>query len=170
MATYPGAAGVAPVLLAAFAAMMPTPGAVMSGFSEPSAVGPVLENSAIRSLRSTAPTVSAEAALPGEPIVEAPGPSLPAAITKSMPLLADMRSTAASSGSFSAVSSPPRERLATRAPLSAAHCIPAMMPESSPVPSSFRTLTSMIFAPGATPLCLPDFTPEPATVDATWVP
>lgn len=57
-----------------------------------------------------------------------------------------------------------------RAPLSAAHCIPAMMPESSPLPSSSRTLASRIFAPGATPRCLPDFAPEPARAEATWVP
>ncbi len=54
---------------AALAAAMPTPGAVMSGLIASSRRGPRLEKDASASLPSTAPTVSAEVAAPGEPTV-----------------------------------------------------------------------------------------------------
>src|SRR6185369_11086895 len=67
------------------AARMSTPGAVSSGFRPPSPRrGPQLENQARLSLESTAPTVSAAEAAPGEPMP--PGPVLPAAMTNSAPV------------------------------------------------------------------------------------
>src|SRR5216683_4272162 len=52
------------------APVMPTPGAVMSGLSASSpSRGPLLEKEAMLSLLSTAPTVSAESASPGDPSV-----------------------------------------------------------------------------------------------------
>ncbi len=87
----------------AAAAVMSTPGAVTSGLMAPSpARGPVEEKSASLSLSSTAPTVSAASALPGEPIDW--GPSLPAAIANRMPFSAESLLTSASSGSTSGVS------------------------------------------------------------------
>ena len=110
---------------------MSTPGAVMSGLMAPSPMrGPTLEKSASWSSRSTAPTVSAASALPGEPTVPSCGPELPAAITKSVPYCSDSELTASSSGSTSGVSPPPRLRFAMSAPCSAAHCMPAMIPDS----------------------------------------
>ncbi len=127
------------------------------------------EKSASLSWSSTAPTVSAESALPGEPIDC--GPSLPAAMANRMPFSADSLSTAASSGSVSGVSMPPRLMLTMSAPCAAAHSMPARMPESSPKPASSRTLPLRIFAPGATPLYVPlDWAPVPAAMDATCVP
>src|SRR4051812_44680091 len=65
---------------------MSTPGAVTSGLDKPSAVGPRLENSATRAVRSTAPTVRVEAKLAGGSVMEPQcGPVLPAAATKKMP-------------------------------------------------------------------------------------
>ena len=67
------------------AATMSTPGAVMSGLSAASPTrGPRLEKSARLSDLSTAPTVSAASALPGEPTVSS-APSLPAETTNSAP-------------------------------------------------------------------------------------
>lgn len=72
---------------AAAAATMPTPGAVTSGLTTPPAYrGPLLENGASRSARSTAPTVKAPSALPGDPMTFRP--ALPAATTKSTPVSA----------------------------------------------------------------------------------
>jgi hypothetical protein len=69
--------------------MMPAPGAVISGLTAPSPRrGPRLENDVIWSCLSTAPTVSAASAVPGEATVEAAGPALPAATTNSTPELA----------------------------------------------------------------------------------
>ncbi|GAA3115468.1 hypothetical protein GCM10020001_038590 [Nonomuraea salmonea] len=53
----------------ALAAVMLTPGAVMSGLIASSRRGPRLEKEASASSPSTAPTVSAELAAPGEPTV-----------------------------------------------------------------------------------------------------
>ncbi|CAM5583049.1 hypothetical protein SGRIM128S_06107 [Streptomyces griseomycini] len=152
------------------AAVMSTPGAVTSGLMAPSPTrGPVEEKSASPSLPSTAPTVRAASALPGE--LTDWGPELPAAMAKRMPFSADSLFTAASSGSTSAVSPPPRLMLTMSAPCAAAHSMPARMPESSPEPESSRTLPLRILAPGATPLYLPpDLAPVPAAVAATWVP
>lgn len=115
------------------AAVVSTPGAVTSGLTAPSPTrGPRLEKPASLSWSSTAPTVSAASALPGEPTVPAPEPSLPAAMANRTPFSADSLSTAASSGSTSGVSVPPRLRLTMSAPWATAHSIPARMPESSP--------------------------------------
>ncbi len=158
--TLPGAA----------AAVMSTPGAVTSGLMASSPTrGPVEEKSASLSLPSTAPTVRAASALPGEPIDS--GPSLPAAIANRMPFSAESLSTSASNGSIPGVSWPPRLKLTISAPCWAAHSMPARMPESSPEPLSSRTLPLRIFASGATPLYLPcDLAPVPAAIDATCVP
>ncbi len=87
------------------AATMSTPGAVMSGLmTPPPSRGPLLEKSAILLSRSTAPTVNAASALPGDPTVRASGPELPAAITNNVPYRADNVFTASSSGSTSGVS------------------------------------------------------------------
>lgn len=49
--------------------------------------------------------------------------------------------------------------------------MPAMMPESSPYPSSLSTLPLSSSAPGATPLNLPlERAPVPAAMEATCVP
>lgn len=71
------------------------------------------------------------------------------------------------------VSVPPRLMLTTLAPCATAHCIPAMTPESSPSPESSSTLPTRSRAPGATPAyfaSVGDAAPEPAIVEATWVP
>src|SRR6266542_108204 len=62
-----------------------TPGAVKSGLSRPSAVGPRLEKKAMLPSESSAPMVSAESASPGVQTVRNPGPSLPAAVTTMIP-------------------------------------------------------------------------------------
>src|SRR5436305_4893287 len=87
-----------PVLAAAD--VIATPGAEMSGFIRPSAVGPRLENGAsLNPLRqkfrehpaglgpksAIAPTVIAAAASPGSPTVHGPGPLLPAATVTTSP-------------------------------------------------------------------------------------
>ncbi len=136
----------------ALAAVMSTPGAVTSGFTPPVAVGPRPENAATTSERSTAPTLNALRALPGEEIDPAPGPSFPAAATNSIPFSRESRSTASSRGSVSGVSVSPRLRLTTCAPWSAAHCIPARIAESEQPPSApTQTLPSSSRASGATP-------------------
>src|ERR687893_193275 len=66
-----------------------TPGAETSGLIRPSAVGPRLENGAwlkpSAAGSAIAPTLSAPAAAPGEPMVHVPGPSLPAATATTRP-------------------------------------------------------------------------------------
>ncbi len=120
------------VPLAAFAAAMSTPGAVMSGLMALSAIrGPRLENGAIASAASTAPTVSAASAEPGLPRVVSPGPEFPAAITNSAPLDADRASTACSIGSVPGLSDgAPRLMLTMSAPWSTAHRMPSRIAES----------------------------------------
>lgn len=82
--------------------------------------------------RSTAPTVSAASALPGEPTVCPSGPSLPAETTKRAPVCAVSVFTASSNGSTSGPSPLPRLMLTTVAFLStAAQCIAARIAESS---------------------------------------
>nr|WP_163571746.1 hypothetical protein [Fodinicola feengrottensis] len=116
---------------AARAATMSTPGATTSGFTVAPRPGPRLENSAIWSWLSTAPTVSASSASPGDPMVARVGPLFPAAITKSAPVLAVRLCTASAIGSSPSVAAPPRLMLTTRAcSVVAAHSIPAMMSES----------------------------------------
>ena len=145
------------------------PGAVRSGLSAPSIRGPRLEKDANRSVRSTAPTVSAESALPGDQI-DRSTPALPAEITNRVPNWAVRFSTACSTGSNPAVSNPPRLMLMTSAPCSAAHCMPARIDDSGQ-PSRTHTLPSSSCAPGATPRYWPpEAAPLPAMVDATWVP
>ncbi|MBB5786473.1 hypothetical protein HD601_001048 [Jiangella mangrovi] len=154
------------------AAEMPTPGAVMSGFgSLLSNTGPRLEKSASRSSRSTAPTVSADGASAGLPM-QASHSLLPAAMTKSVPCSALMRSTAAVNSGPSKWPGPrPRLMLTMSAPWAAAHSMPAIAHDTEPPPSEPSTLPLSSRAPGATPRRSPsEAAPVPATVDATWVP
>jgi hypothetical protein len=83
---YESSTGVPSDVPAARAAMMSTPGAVMSGLIAKSPVrGPRPENPARTSDLSTAPTVSAWLAAPGLVTVSRPDPKFPAAIVKSTP-------------------------------------------------------------------------------------
>ena len=156
---------------AARAAGISTPGAVTSGFIAPSPRrGPRLEKYASLSLPSTAPTVSASDAAPGEPTVSS-APALPAAITNSAPLDFDKSSTAWLIGSVPSVGRPPKLMLMIFAPCWTAHSIPAIASESYPPPLLSRTLPISRPAPGATPFSFPpDAVPRPATIDAVWVP
>lgn len=108
---------------------MSTPGATISGLAL-FPTGPRLENSASRSRASTAPTVSAASAVPGEP-TDANVPSLPAATTNSVPCSAVRLVSAMDSGSPPTVGAPPRLMLTTSA-RGAAHSIPAITLESVP--------------------------------------
>ncbi len=158
---YPG--GFCPATPAAAAAVIDTPGAVMSGLTALSPVrGPTLEKSAIRSSSSTAPTVRAASALPGDATVPRSGPLLPAAIANSTPFSAETLLTWASNGSIPGVSRPPRLMLMTSAPWATAQSTPAMMLESSPTPRSSSTFALISRAPGATPLNRASFAPVPA--------
>ena len=101
---------------AARPATMSTPGAMTSGFRPPSPMrGPRLENHAVVSLPSTAPTVSAASAAPGEVIVPGPSPELPAATTNRVSDVADSSSIAWLNGSVPSLTSPPRLRFTTSA-------------------------------------------------------
>ena len=132
--------------------------------------GPRLENSASWSLASTAPTVSAASAAPGELMVCGSGPALPAATTNSVPVVVS-RSSAWLSGSLPSLGSPPRLRLATLVWRAAAHSMPAITPDSKPNPVSSRTLALSRAASNATPLRCPSAAaPAPAMVAATRVP
>ncbi|GAA4941961.1 hypothetical protein GCM10023238_04670 [Streptomyces heliomycini] len=126
-------AGVPIAVPPARAATMSTPGAVMSGLTASSPTrGPRLEKEAIRSDLSTAPTVGAASALPGELTEYLPPPLLPAAMTKSVPVSSARVLTASSSGSMPGVSAPPMLMLTTSAFFSsAAHCIAASVADSS---------------------------------------
>lgn len=85
------------------------------------------------SSRSTAPTVSTLGAQPGEDTVLLPGPELPAAMTKRVPLLLARASVAAAIGSSQdSWEGSPRLMETTSALLSTAHCMPAMIHESRP--------------------------------------
>ncbi|MDQ1049292.1 hypothetical protein QFZ76_007528 [Streptomyces sp. V4I2] len=96
---------------------------------------------------------------------------MPEAITKSVPVDADSSSTVSLSGSEGPEAVPPRDMETMSAPDSAAHCMPAMIHDDWPEPALLRTLPTISSAPGATPLRLPsEAAPEPAIVDATWVP
>ncbi len=114
--------------------MMFTPGAVISGLIAKSSLrrGPRLENEAILSAESTAPTVSAEVAAPGAAMVYRPGPELPAATTNSVPYWAVSSLAAWLSGSVPSVGLwLPRLMLTTRTcSVAACHCIAAMISES----------------------------------------
>src|SRR5258708_25789106 len=68
------------------------PGATRSGLARPSAVGPTLDHDGMLSsdgaavlLSSEAPTVSTSGSMPGVWMVPAPGPLLPAAVTRTRP-------------------------------------------------------------------------------------
>ncbi|MGY3060769.1 hypothetical protein ACVWZD_005014 [Streptomyces sp. TE3672] len=131
--TYPG--GFWSGVPLAAAAVMSTPGPVMSGLTAPSPMrGPTLEKSAIWSSSSTAPTVSAASALPGDATVPWPGPLLPAATANRTPFSAESLSTWASRGSVPGVSGPPRLILMMSAPWATAQSTPARTLESSPLP------------------------------------
>jgi hypothetical protein len=153
------------------AEMMPSPGAVMSGFTAPSLRGPRLEKRLAAFVLPTLPTVRAASAAPGEPTVVARGPELPAAITNNAPVFALSSLTARDIRSVpSEASWVPRLMLTTRA-LLAAHSIPARTSESWHEPLAPQTRPTTSLASGATPLCLPsEAVPEPAIVAATWVP
>src|SRR5690606_2539924 len=158
---------------AAWAAVIGAPGAVRSGFSawEPN-TGPREEKLASWSKASTAPTVRAAAATPGEPMVRAPSaPSLPAAITNRVPWSRVRSFTAWLIGSVPSVGAPPRLMFTTAAPSATAHSMPSMIHEVWPVPSLLSTLPDSSRAPGATPVYRPpEAAPVPSTVEATWVP
>ena len=119
---------------AARAAVTSTPGATTSGLRAPLRKrGPRLEKGAITSWTSTAPTVSAASAAPGEETVEAPwAPLLPAAMTKRLSESADSSLTACESGCEPSSVSPPRLMLMTSAWWSTAQTMPASTQESSP--------------------------------------
>ena len=152
---------------------MPTPGAVTSGLTAPSpSRGPRLEKPARESSRSTAPTVSAASAVPGEPMVDWPlAPSLPAAMTNSESVDAVSALTAWLMGSVPSVGPPPRLMLITLASWAAAHSMPSMTEDSVPYPLSSSTLPTSSSASAATPrMDPPDAAPVPPTVAATCVP
>jgi hypothetical protein len=156
---------------AAQAATTGLPGAAISGLSAPSPTrGPRLEKSAIRSSGSTAATASAESAVDGVVTVRSPGPKLPAETTNSAPVSALIRLTAWLIGSLPLVGYEPRLMFTTSA-FAPAHSIPAMIHESRPQPALLSTLPTSRSAPGATPAYRPaEAAPEPAIVDAVWVP
>ena len=89
----------------------------------------------MRSCLSTAPTVSAVLAVPGDATLTGE-PALPAATTNSVPVSAVSASISWLSGSVPSVGSAPRLMLTTRAPLCAAQSMPAITHESRPEPSS----------------------------------
>ena len=89
--------------------------------------GPRLENSASRSRRSTAPTVSAASAEPGAPMVVRPRPVVAGARRRKHAGRALSALTARLSGSVPLVGSPPRLMFTTRAPCATAHSMPAMI-------------------------------------------
>ena len=113
--------------------MMSTPGALTSGLRPPLRTsGPRLEKEAMASSSSTAPTVSASLADPGELTVEASGPLLPAAMTNSVSEPSESSLTAWDRGFVPSSASPPRLMLTTSAPWATAQAMPASTPESSP--------------------------------------
>src|SRR5512147_534593 len=65
--------------------MMSLPGALTSGLTVPSLLGPLELNEAMASLLSVAPTVRADGVSAGQPMVFEPGPLLPAAQTTTLP-------------------------------------------------------------------------------------
>ncbi len=144
----------------------------MSGLAAPSPRrGPRLENCAIASFLSTAATVRASSAEPGEETFWAMKPELPAATTNNVPVVRLSSLSAWLIGSVPSVASPPRLMLTTLAPEWAAQSMPAMTASSGHSPLSLQTLPTSSLAPGATPLRSPlDAAPLPRTVDATWVP
>ena len=119
---------------AARAAVTSTPGATTSGLIAPLRKrGPRLENPAITLSMSTAPTVRAASAAPGEVTVEGPLlPLLPAAMTNKLSDDAESSSTARESGWVPSSVSPPRLMLTMSAPWSTAQTMPASTQESSP--------------------------------------
>ena len=131
---------------------MLTPGATTFGLMTPLISGPREEKSAIVSVPSTAPTVSADAAAPGEVTVPELGPELPAAMTNSVVDVEESSSTARSRGLVPSPGSPPRLMLTMAACWLTAQLIPAITCESAPVPLESRTLPISREAPGATPL------------------
>lgn len=109
--------------------------------------------------------------MPGVPTVCSRGPELPDATTKRAPVDADSSSTVSLSTSEGPVAVPPSDMETIFAPERAAHSMPAMIQDDWPRPALFSTLPTSSSAPGATPLRLPwEAAPEPAIVDATWVP
>ncbi len=113
---------------------MSTPGAAISGLRVwVTATGPRLENSAVVSSRSTAPTVSTPGTQPGEETVWVLGPALPAAMTNSVCVFFESSAVAWAIGSSqSPIVGLPRLMETTSAFWSTAHCMPAMIQESRP--------------------------------------
>src|SRR5919198_2951959 len=166
--------------------MMSTPAAAISGLIRLSAVGPRLEKSASENPGSLvpslpggsamAPTVTANCAAAGEPIVYRRGPSLPAATNGVIPAAAAWLTTR------DVLSVPSKEpddpRLMFRASMpyvdlfAITHSTPASTQEVCPDPWLFRTLAPTRLAPGATPCrdrdALPS--PSPAMIEDTCVP
>src|SRR5690554_4319762 len=164
---------------AARAATMFTPGAEMSGLRTPSIRGPKLVKIGIgqSSARlADAPTVRAASATPGVATLRPGPPLLPAAITNRAPVAAVRLLTAWLIGSVPSLrqSGGPQPRLIETMSAScswAAHSMPAITAEVGQPPPSSQTLPTSRSAPGATPWYWPpDAAPDPAMVEATWVP
>ena len=104
----------------AWAEVIPTPGAEMSGLMRPSTVGPRLEKSAslkpLAPMSAIAPTVITSFASPGEPIVQVSGPSLPAATVTIRPTPQAALTASESAPKPSPQPSVPRERLSASMP------------------------------------------------------
>lgn len=97
------------------------------------ATGPRLENDAVVSSRSTAPTVSTSGTQPGEETVSVPEPALPAAMTNRVWVFCESCFVAWAIGSVqSPIAGLPKLMETTSACWSTAHCIPAMIQESRP--------------------------------------
>lgn len=144
----------------------------MSGLAAPSPIrGPRLEKLAMSPFLSTAATVRASSAEPGETTFLAMRPELLTATTNRVPVARLSSLSAWLIGSVPSVGSPPRLMLTTLAPEWAAQSMAAMIPSSGHCPLSSQTLPTSSLAPGATPLRSPlDAAPLPRTVAATWVP
>jgi hypothetical protein len=119
--------------------------------------GPTLENVLSSSCLVTLATANALSAAAGEETRSSSKQYrlagwLPAATTNNVPYFFVIAFTASDFGSVPSVAQLPRLRFTTRAPLAAAHSIPAMMSESTPDPPSSSTLPTSSLASGATPL------------------
>jgi len=147
----------------------------MSGLvsSVPSQVtGPRLENEAMTSLTSLAPTPKDSGKLPGEPTVPADGPSLPLENTGTMPAATQACTSGRYSGWLGAEA--PHELLTTSGraagspPGASIHWNAAWMPLVEAPPPSLKILAAIQVAPGATPTTSPGG--PPTMVPATCVP
>src|SRR5918992_1432658 len=151
------------------------PGALTCGFTcvTPSQIaGPLLENDAIWSLMSVAPTPNDSGKLPGEPTVSRPGPLLPFAKAGKMPAATHARTSSRYSVLYVAVE--PHELLTTSGALAGSppgasiHWKPSWMMLVVVEPESRKILTAIQSASGATPTTSPGG--PPTIVPATCVP